>query len=231
MIGGIYRITQWIMRFSVINLLWILFNLPITYFIISMPYVEDKSQFWALLIIICISTPLFFFPATAAMFGVVRKWVMGDEDVPLILTYWKHYKENYLKSLLGGLIFVPLWIVWIVDYYYFYYLHSMFIGYFFMFGSIFIYVFTMYFFAGIVHFNLNLFGSLKNAFLLALGNPILTLILAISNGIIFYISFTMFTSIIVFFMGSILAYIMFSGYYRIILKLQQHADADHLTLL
>ncbi len=176
LMGGFYRISEWIMRFSVINILWILSNLPIVYLVISVLYSETVPQLITLLLTIALLAPFLFFPATTAMFGVVRKWIMGEEEIPLVKSFWKYYKENYKKSFIGGWILVPAWVVWIVDYVYFSQMFSFFI-YFFIVGSIFLYILTLYFFCNLVHLEISMWAMIKNSVLLSLGNPLNTLAL------------------------------------------------------
>src|SRR5690625_7725182 len=58
------------------------------------------------------------------MFAVTRKWVMKEIDIPIIRSFWSYYKENYLRSMLGGLILDVIWIIYVLDYYYFMVLNS-----------------------------------------------------------------------------------------------------------
>jgi len=213
--GGLYRVSEWIMRFSVTNILWLLFNLPIVYVSFGLLYAEDMTQLIFAFITISILSPIFFFPATTAMFGVVRRWVMGDESASLVKSFWKFYKENYKKSLLGGLILVPIWIVWIVDYFYLsQFIPNLFIV--FVVGIVFLSIFTIHFFANLVHFELKLMTLIKNSFFLTIGKPFLTLALAITNGTVFFVSFYIFTFAIPFFMGSVASYLSFVAFYSIV---------------
>lgn len=216
--GGLNRILEWVMRLSTINLLWIGFNLPICYFILSLFVVKEQSGLIMMLATIIVLAPFLFFPATTAMFGVARKWVTGEHDVPLVKSFWTYYKENYTRSLSGGIIFTFIWIVWGVDVYYFSQVNIM-ISTIFLILSIFLFLFTLFFFANTVHAELSLRTSIKNAFFLALVYPLSNLFIIVINGIILYVSLTMFTFLIPFFMGSLIAVVSFAGYYQKIVKL------------
>lgn len=61
-VGGIYHISNWIMRLAYVNFLWILFTLA--GFIV-----------------------FGFFPATIATFAVVRKWIFDTTDIPIFTTF------------------------------------------------------------------------------------------------------------------------------------------------
>lgn len=72
-VGVLYRTSEWIMRLVYLNLLWIAFSL--------------------------LGIVLFgFFPATAAMFSVVRKWIMGETDVRVFKEFWQTYRKEFWKS-------------------------------------------------------------------------------------------------------------------------------------
>ena len=214
------------MRLSVINVLWIVFNLPICYLIFSLLYADDQSFVLTLILSIMILAPFLFFPATTAMFGVARKWIMGDLDVPLFKSFWTFYKENYLRSMSGGLIFTLIWFIWGVDFYYFSKINivvsSIFIGLLF-----FLFLFTINFFANTVHTELSLKTSIKNSFFLTLVFPLNNLLTIVVNGIIFYLSLATFTFLIPFFMGSLIAIVSFSGYYQKVEKI--HGDKKDVT--
>lgn len=62
---------------------------------------ESLQMNWAMAVL----APLTLFPATSAMFTVVRKWVMGDTDTGVFRTFFKGYKENYKQSLIGGIFY------------------------------------------------------------------------------------------------------------------------------
>ena len=39
--GGLYAISEWIMKFSMINLFWILFNIPIVFLLLNLLFIEQ----------------------------------------------------------------------------------------------------------------------------------------------------------------------------------------------
>ncbi len=68
--GGFYRVSEWIMRFAYVNILWGLFTLA--------------------------GLVLFgFMPATVAMFTVIRKWLMGETDIPVFKTFFASFKKRF----------------------------------------------------------------------------------------------------------------------------------------
>src|SRR5690554_780565 len=99
--GGFYRISEWIMRLSVTNILWVVTAFPVFFCIFSLLFFSstvEEVQAWFLPI--AVLSPFLLFPSTSAMFALARKWVTGDADVPLFKTFFRSYKENYLQSML-----------------------------------------------------------------------------------------------------------------------------------
>jgi uncharacterized membrane protein YesL len=216
MMGGLYRLCDWFMRFSIINLLWIVFNIPIVFILFTIVYVEQKGVQFFLLVPLIILLPLLFFPATTAMFASARDWVIKDESTT-IKQYWRYYKENYIKSLMGGLVLTAVWTIWAVDYYYFSKDNAILMGIFLLLGIV-LFVFSINFFSVISHYHLKLLTALKNTILITIGSPVLFLTILISSSILLYISLNVFWFLLPFFTGSLIAYLSFSAFYRFYLK-------------
>jgi uncharacterized membrane protein YesL len=216
MMGGLYRLCEWIMRFSVINLLWIVFNIPIAFIVVNILFVEQTGIIVFLLIPLLILLPLLFFPATTAMFASARNLVMKEEGVS-IRQYWRYFKENYTRSLLGGLVLTVIWTIWAVDYYYFSKENIILLGIFLILGIV-LFVFTINFFSILSHYHMKLLPAMKNSFLITMGSPLLFFTVLISNCIILYFSLFVFKFLLPFFTGSLIAYLSFSAFYRYYLK-------------
>lgn len=71
-------IMEWVTRFFVLQLIWILFCL-------------------VGLVIGGI------FPATITMFSICRKWITKQKEFPIFRTFWELYRANFLKSNFLGL--------------------------------------------------------------------------------------------------------------------------------
>ncbi|WP_240339648.1 YesL family protein [Halobacillus ihumii] len=216
--GGFFAISEWIMRFSLSNLLWALFNLPIGLLLLSLLYLENGSGALYLAVPLVVLLPILFFPATTALFAKAREWVRNEEDVGTTQSFFSHYKNNYKTSLLSGLIFVILWGVLAADIYYFSSRNSMLMNLFLVLGIL-LFVWTLNFFSVAVHYHMKLGALLKHSFLITIGSPLLFIAVAISAGIILYISLYMFQVIIPLFTGSLVSFLAFSAYYRLHLKL------------
>ncbi|OCT11965.1 hypothetical protein A8709_29325 [Paenibacillus pectinilyticus] len=221
--GGLYRISEWIMRFSVINLLWLVCSIPVFFFLFMGMVSQTPDALKATLPILAVLAPFTLFPATTAMFAVARKWVTGEEDVPLLKTFFRGYKDNYLQSMLGGIFFVLIYVIIAVNY--FFYLKQgsslrvlavLFIAF-----TVIMTIALFNFFSIIVHLHMKIFQIVKNSILITIGNPINSIVLLICNAVIVYICLTKFNFfLVVFFMGAIVATFSFWQFNRSFTKIQ-----------
>src|SRR6185437_1843245 len=115
-------------------------------------YAETFAELQMLIVTVAILAPFILFPATAAMFGVVRNWIIGKQDLPVLRSFWKYYRENYVRGLLGGLVIVPIWSAWAFNYFYSAVQIGSFLFYFFLVITMFLFTFTVHFFSYTVHF-------------------------------------------------------------------------------
>lgn len=226
--GGFYRISEWIMRLSVINVLWVVCSIPFFYLLLVAVVSPDmtldmvKQSF----VLLGAVAPFTLVPATAAMFAVARKWVMGDVDVPLLKTFFRSYKENYLQSMLGGLLFLIIAVLLIVNYrFYGSQTGTMrFLSFLFLTFSVIVASAFFNFLSLLVHFHMKFFQLFKNAFVMTLGQPVTAIAILVTNGAIVFIS-ARFTFLIPFFMGSLCAIVSFWYFYRGYQRIQSKAEA------
>ncbi|MFJ7936092.1 YesL family protein [Sporosarcina sp. NPDC096371] len=215
LMGRIYVISEWIVRFSFTNLLWILFNLPIAFLFLNLLLVDQIEAVISLLLPLLFLMPILFFPATTAMFAVVRGWIMQTEDSK---SYWHYYKENYKRSVVNGLILTSIWLIWAVDLYYFFDKNKI-MGAVFIVLGILLFVFTINLFSVTVHYHMKWLPAFKNTFLLTIGSPMLFISVAISSGIILFVSFTVVKFLLPLLAGSLIAFLSFSAFHRSYLNL------------
>lgn len=176
------HIANWAFNIAYLNILWILFTL-VGLFIFGI------------------------FPATAAMFAVVRKWLfLGERDFNIFKTFWSFYRKDFFK--LNG--FAALFLTFGIVLYYnnaFLLLNLKDFKYFIP-GAILIslvYVMTLlFFFPVFVHYKLKFFEYIKNSFLLAVISSLeligMVVVIAAMIGFIILIP-----GIIPLFSGSVLA--------------------------
>jgi len=232
--GGIYRLTEWIMRLSVINLLWILCGAPffVFFFMSFISLVNGQvpdDQLLSFIQTACLTlgvlAPFTFFPSTAAMFSVARKWVTGEADVPMFKTFFKGYKDNFKQSMFGGIIYTILMVVLVVDYYFFansgsgQIVSGIFIGL-----IVLAIVSLLNFFSMLVHYHMKTFQLIKNSVLITIGKPLRSITTAILVGFILFLSFTQFTWLLLFFTGSLIAAVAYWNFNLIYTKLQQQLE-------
>ena len=217
LMGSLYSLCDWIMRFSVINMLWVILNLPVIAVVALMFYMEQPKGDFTLIVALIILVPLLFFPATTAMFASIRQWVLQGTISPLFASYWGYYKENYKKSLIGGLVITAAWIILVADYHYFVNKNELLL-YIVILMGVFLFGFSMNFFSVSVHYQLKLSTLFKNALLVTIGNPLSTVVILIGSGIILYTSFYVLLFLLPLFTGTLIAYLSFKLFHRMYLK-------------
>jgi uncharacterized membrane protein YesL len=211
--GRIQPVFEWITNLAALNITWLVFILPIAYLSLLLVLVENTSQVIMLLITIVVLSPFLLFPATTAMFGVVRKWFM-KEEIKIVQSFWKFYKENYKRSLFGGLFLSFLWLVGIVDYLYIK-TNVSFVNYIVLFILAFLFLYTLYFFSDTVHTESKLTQSLKNVLIITVANPIFSFGIVLICIFIVYVSFTYLQFLIILFTGPSIAILGFYGYQKV----------------
>ncbi len=218
--GKAHKVADWLMMIVITNLLWFLFNMPIAYLGFMLLLVDNLIEVIAFTIYILILAPLLFFPATTAMFAVLRYKIMfSEDDASIFKLFIKNWKANFVRSMLGGSIFTLLWVILVVDYFFFVNHVNENFMYLFMLIGFFLIVMTLHFFSVTVHVHSKLFQAMKNAMIISLVHPLLTLIIGIVSLIVIYCSFQVTTFLIPFFLGSLIAYIAFYGFYRFFTKI------------
>ncbi|SHN35083.1 YesL family protein [Gracilibacillus kekensis] len=212
LIGRLLNISQWIVRLIGVNLLWCLFNFPIIYLIINTMFIRTESNSLLMIYTIALLLPFVFYPATTALFGVVRRWVIGDAHAEIMKLYWRYYKENYMRSVLGGLVFTS---ISFSLFYYFFALgfSSSYIVYFSIPIGIFFVAIIQNFFSLTVHCHLSFLVTLKQSLLLFSMHPFTSILSVLVTIAIFYVSFFVFTFLIPFMIASSIAYIVFGNFY------------------
>lgn len=184
-IGIIYTISNWIIRLAYVNILWIAFSL--------------------LGLII-----LGFFPATAAMFAVIRKWVLGNEDIPIFRTFWTEYRKEFLKSNLLGIFLSSIGYFLYIDYLIIREDSNKIIQLFHypLLIVILLYLLTILFvFPIYVHYELKMIQVIKNSFITMIVSPFITVIMIMTSFLV-YLLLSTFPGLLPLFGGSLLAFLL-----------------------
>ncbi|MDN3019093.1 YesL family protein [Paenibacillus sp. BSR1-1] len=185
LLQGLYTLCEWVMRLTILNILWVVFSLM-----------------GAIL--------LGFFPATAAMFEITRKWLKGETDIPIFKYFWAAYKKYFVKANLLGTVVAITGIFLYIDFSFF----SSLEGFAFkvltalvMLVSIIYFVLLIYIFPVFVTYEINLFQTIKFACLLGVYRPLSTIGILLGS-ILLYFLFSTFTPVLVFFGGSLTSIMM-----------------------
>lgn len=188
-VNGYYQFAVWAMRLAYLNILWFVFTL----------------------------VGLFFFglmPATAGMFAVVRKWVSGDTDIPVFKTFWKSYRQEFLKANLlgyilagiGYLLYIELQILRAQENMVYFVASYGVIALFIVLLIVLLYSFPIF-----VHFNISTLQNIKWAFVIGVIHPILTISLIAILLFVHYVTFITIPALLFFFGGSVTAFILTWG--------------------
>lgn len=226
--GMLYSTTEWIMRFSVVNILWMMINLPIALILLSLYVNSFGMEFVLYYVPLVVLIPILFVPSTMGLFAMSRDWVLKIDHPSLTKAYFLHMKSNFKKSVLAGLILVFLWLIWIMDFYIFANENDLLLMVFTIVGLL-LFVFTINFFSLNVHFQMDIRELLKNAFFVTIGTPFLFFVILISNFLLFYLGTTKLIILFPFFLGSISIYLSFLVFYRFSLKVQEKAFTNRST--
>lgn len=199
----LYRFCQWVTRLVYLNLLWGAF--------------------------IILGLGVFgFFPATTAMFAVIRKWIMGDTDNPVMKTFWTFYKKEFMKSNLLGMILCLTGYMLYMDYY-------------FLQGAsgliklltyplilvILLFLFMLLYVIPIsVHYEITTWKALKTSLLFVIMHPFVTITMAASCYII-YLIMKLIPGLIPLLGGSIITYILMAPTYYVFRKNQQKQETAY----
>lgn len=153
---------------------------------------------------------LTLFPATAALFAVLRSLLIEDEDLSIIKEFIKHFKTEFAKSNIIGYLVTALGVILFVDFKIVQQLNNetmeiIMVNVIFIVG-IFYFICMLYIFPLFVHFKLKTWQYIKNAFFLTIARPFHTIMMITFLGITFYLYMLMPVLILLFGM-SLLSFI------------------------
>lgn len=211
-----FRLEASLKRFLGVNMLWYLFSLP--FFLVF--FLMDWRENILLRIALAMVAVFLLFPATSALFGVVRQYVMRKE-VPVFQSFLTYYKENYQRSWIGGIFFLILWGL-------FFSLYDMYVGtnvlvqLLFLAAAIFLICFMGFFFSMTVHMEVSLHAVFQNAVVLTIGGNLLTLLIGLLLLALVYISFSFFPFLLIILTGSLMAHLSFWAFYKLMGSVQYY---------
>ncbi|WP_445661424.1 YesL family protein [Bacillus sp. FSL K6-3431] len=193
-----YSILESLSNFFLLNLIWILFSLPL----------------------------ITLFPATAAMFAVIRDWKLG-KHTSIFIAFLTYFKSNFMISFISGLLFFLFVFIFYIDFTLMDQLGPtmsvLVLSLLFILSLITLSV-SIYLFPVIVHFKLSFKNALKNSFLYAVmyfPTTIVSILLLISMALLIFL--VPIFSLIAF---SVTAYIIFLLCHRSFNKIEALRSVD-----
>ncbi|KRG10552.1 YesL family protein [Lederbergia galactosidilytica] len=177
----LYSILETVSFFFLLNILWFIMCLPI----------------------------ITIFPATAAMFGVVRQYVM-KKDSAVFIPFFRFFKDNFKQSFILGIITFVFIYVFYIDFMLISTLgnvmQNLLLASLFLIALIgtltFIYIFPM-----MVHYKLTLWAAIKNSFFFSIKYFPTTLLSIIFIGLMLVVLYYMPVAFLAIF--SFMAYVVF----------------------
>ncbi|SHM97836.1 YesL family protein [Gracilibacillus kekensis] len=166
--------------------------------------------------VICCIPILTIFPATTALFGVVRRWHTEGTDAGVVYLFFLLFKDNFKKSFIigimwlvaGFILYFDLSILMQVDF-----TGKLFVLILLIFSSVLYLFISIYIFFVFVHYELSVIQSLKNALFLSIGYYLQTiLIILIIVGVL---TVTYFAPVFLMIVGSVLAFSIYNVFARL----------------
>ena len=159
----VYQAGEWVTKLVYANLLWIFFTLM------------GLGVFGLM-------------PATAALFTLLRQWIMGNEKEPAYKVFWRTFRQEFFKSNLFGLLFLAAGLILRMDIIYLRtspHIPFQVLLIVVMCLSLLYFVTLVNFFPVYVHFNVSFFQYIKYAFLIGMTQLTSTLMMVLGAIIIF----------------------------------------------
>jgi uncharacterized membrane protein YesL len=157
-------------------------------------------------------------PATVAMFTIIRKWIMGDNEIPVFQTFWNSYKKEFLRGNRLGLIIALLAYIIFIDLNYIKLDTIIQIP---LYLIIFVIVMTiLYIFPVYVHYNVTYIQLFKNSFFIMMVNPLSSIMMLIGFVALFFVM-KFLPALLFFFGGSLSAGIIMSSCYLAFQKIEK----------
>ncbi|MED1739068.1 YesL family protein [Bacillus swezeyi] len=161
-------------------------------------------------------------PSTAAMFAIVRKWLLGYTDLPILTTFYQTYKKEFIKTNGLGLILAAAGYILIVNYQFFHAradLFSIMISYVTLLAGLAYLVIVVYIFPLYVHFQLPFVRYFSQAVLIGLLRPLTTAGMAAAGAVVVYVLLTL-PGLIPFYGVSLFALVFMFIAHRCFLRLE-----------
>jgi uncharacterized membrane protein YesL len=164
LLTGIYNLCKWITHFAYLNILWILFTL-------------------------LGAVILGIVPSTVAMFAVARKTAMGNEDVKVFQTFWRTYRQEFLKANGLGFLLLVIGFIWYFDLHFFRRFDGavfILMNYFMMMIGMIYFILLLYVFPVYVHYDLKLYQYIPHALKIGFLKPATIIFMVVGSLCTYY---------------------------------------------
>jgi len=137
------------------------------------------------------------FPATAAMFAVVRQWIRQEDSSSVFKPFFVHFKDNFKQSFLIGIIWFAILYSIVFNFQLLASietptLNTIMLPFLAIFSILFLFT-SFYLFPVMVHFKLPIVGVIKNSFLYSLSklHVCLLCLLFVAAGVALFLIYTL----------------------------------------
>lgn len=225
--GSFLKWCEALWNMLLLNMIWLVFNFPLVYLLIDIAYRKTIEEMFGLLIVMVCLLPFLYFPATATLFAIIRRWVMKRSVKNMFTTFWRFYKANYKRSFLSSFIFILLFFIWLMN------VRVSFVSYHSLLFYIYVLIFFMivslmhYFYADMVHFKISVMTSLHKVIYMSVFYLPYTISAAAITCFIFIVLFMIHPILLFLFGGGMMAYVYFFTYYQIYLRAQAKVEREH----
>ena len=222
--GAFYTASEWIMRFSGVNLLWFVLSLPffLLFVAVDMSTSAGISFFGAAG---WLFASLLFYPATAAVFNIVRDWIVEEDTSSIVKKYFTHFKYDYKSNVKSGAVFALVWLLWYYGTFYSFAEKSTGALIFLVIG-LGLFIYTVNFLSINSHYRMSIRSKMLNAFFLSAGRPLLGLFIIFSSGILVWLSATQLLWLLPLLSCSLTAFLSFSAFYRTTQKVERQMATE-----
>lgn len=148
-----------------------------------------------------------FFPATFALFSVIRLLLQNKEEASIFTTFWSFYKKDFWKSNRIGWSIALIFVIFYLDIQFVQESTNPFLHIFYYPLLILAFIFcltVLYIIPTYIHFNLKIVQLFKNSFIIMILNPLNTITMISGVMFIYFVSIFI-PGIIPFFSVSLLA--------------------------
>ncbi|WP_169302649.1 DUF624 domain-containing protein [Thermobaculum terrenum] len=169
-----------------------------------------------------VAAPIFtIFPATTALFGVVKDWITG-KDNGFFFPFLRHLRKEFLQSLFIGAFWIPLGLILLLDIYAIYHMTGIIKLLLIPFTSIICLLYlaaSVYIFPVAVTYRLKSLHIIRNSLLYALSYPHMTFVNILIATCIVYLAWLLPLSVLI--TPSVGAYTMYLLCNNVFLKVER----------